>query len=39
MVGAIVAAGLLLVIAMGIPVNNLSVNPARSIGPALFVGR
>ena len=23
---------------IGIPVTNLSVNPARSIGPALFVG-
>ncbi len=23
---------------MGIPVTNLSVNPARSSGPALFVG-
>jgi aquaporin Z len=23
---------------VGIPVDNLSVNPARSIGPALFVG-
>ena len=23
---------------VGIPVTNLSVNPARSIGPALFVG-
>src|SRR5437764_6929712 len=24
---------------VGIPIDNLSVNPARSIGPALFVGR
>ena len=23
---------------VGIPITNLSVNPARSIGPALFVG-
>jgi aquaporin Z len=34
------AIGLVLVVdhLVGIPVDNLSVNPARSIGPALFVG-
>ena len=30
--------GLTLIHLIGIPVTNLSVNPARSIGPALFVG-
>ena len=30
--------GLTLVHLIGIPVTNLSVNPARSTGPALFVG-
>ena len=30
--------GLVLINLIGIPVTNLSVNPARSTGPALFVG-
>ncbi|SFJ63480.1 aquaporin Z [Planctomicrobium piriforme] len=30
--------GLTLILLIGIPVTNLSVNPARSTGPALFVG-
>ena len=30
--------GLTLIPLVGIPVTNLSVNPARSTGPALFVG-
>jgi aquaporin Z len=30
--------GLTLINLIGIPVTNLSVNPARSTGPALFVG-
>ena len=30
--------GLTLIHLIGIPVTNLSVNPARSTGPALFVG-
>ena len=30
--------GLTLIHLVGIPVTNLSVNPARSTGPALFVG-
>ncbi|MEQ9379565.1 MAG: aquaporin Z [Pirellulales bacterium] len=30
--------GLTLMLLIGIPVTNLSVNPARSTGPALFVG-
>jgi aquaporin Z len=30
--------GLTLINLIGIPVTNLSVNPARSMGPALFVG-
>ena len=30
--------GLTLILLIGIPVDNLSVNPARSTGPALFVG-
>jgi aquaporin Z len=30
--------GLTLMHLVGIPVTNLSVNPARSTGPALFVG-
>lgn len=30
--------GLTLIHLIGIPVTNLSVNPARSVGPALFVG-
>ena len=30
--------GLTLIHLIGIPVDNLSVNPARSTGPALFVG-
>ena len=29
--------GLTLILLIGIPVTNLSVNPARSTGPALFV--
>src|SRR3954469_1788543 len=29
---------LVLIHLVGIPITNLSVNPARSIGPALFVG-
>ena len=30
--------GLTLIHPIGIPVTNLSVNPARSTGPAIFVG-
>jgi aquaporin Z len=30
--------GLTLIHLIGIPVTNLSVNPARSVGPAIFVG-
>ena len=30
--------GLTLIHLVGIPITNLSVNPARSTGPALFVG-
>lgn len=30
--------GLTLIHLIGIPVTNLAVNPARSTGPALFVG-
>jgi aquaporin Z len=30
--------GLTLIHLIGIPVTNLSVNPARSTGPAIFVG-
>ncbi|MHC5001884.1 MAG: aquaporin Z [Planctomycetota bacterium] len=30
--------GLTLILLVGIPVTNLSVNPARSTGPAIFVG-
>jgi aquaporin Z len=30
--------GLTLILLIGIPVDNLSVNPARSTGPAVFVG-
>ena len=30
--------GLTLILLIGIPVTNLSVNPARSTGPALLVG-
>jgi aquaporin Z len=30
--------GLTLILLIGIPVTNLSVNPARSTGPAIFVG-
>jgi aquaporin Z len=30
--------GLTLIHLIGIPVTNVSVNPARSTGPALFVG-
>jgi len=30
--------GLTLIHLVGIPVTNLSINPARSTGPALFVG-
>ena len=30
--------GLVLINLIGIPVTNLSVNPARSTGPAIFVG-
>ena len=30
--------GLTLIHLVGIPVTNLSVNPARSTGPAIFVG-
>jgi aquaporin Z len=30
--------GLTLIHLIGIPVTNLSVNPARSTGPALFAG-
>jgi aquaporin Z len=30
--------GLTLIHLIGIPVTNLSVNPARSTGPAVFVG-
>jgi len=30
--------GLTLIHLIGIPITNLSVNPARSTGPALFVG-
>jgi aquaporin Z len=33
-----IALGLTLIHLVGIPVTNLSVNPARSTGPAIFVG-
>ena len=33
-----VGLGLTLIHLVGIPVTNLSVNPARSLGPAVFVG-
>jgi aquaporin Z len=36
--GIAIGLGLTLVHLIGIPVTNLSVNPARSTGPALFVG-
>ena len=32
------ASGLTLIHLVGIPITNTSVNPARSTGPALFVG-
>jgi aquaporin Z len=36
--GIAIGLGLTLIHLIGIPVTNLSVNPARSTGPALFVG-
>ena len=36
--GVAIGLGLTLIHLIGIPVTNLSVNPARSTGPALFVG-
>jgi aquaporin Z len=36
--GIAIGLGLTLIHLVGIPVTNLSVNPARSTGPALFVG-
>jgi len=30
--------GLTMILLIGIPVTNMSVNPARSTGPALYVG-
>jgi len=36
--GAAIGLALTLVHLIGIPITNLSVNPARSTGPALFVG-
>lgn len=36
--GLVIGLGLTLVHIMGIPIDGTSVNPARSIGPALFVG-
>ncbi len=36
--GAVIGLGLALVHLVGIPLTGTSVNPARSIGPALFVG-
>jgi aquaporin Z len=34
----VIGLGLTLIHLIGIPVTNLSVNPARSTGPAIFVG-
>ena len=36
--GAAIGLTLTLIHLVGIPITNLSVNPARSTGPALFVG-
>jgi aquaporin Z len=36
--GIAIGLGLTLIHLIGIPVTNLSVNPARSTGPAVFVG-
>jgi len=36
--GAVIGLTLTLVHIIGIPIDGTSVNPARSIGPALFVG-
>jgi aquaporin Z len=36
--GLAIGLGLTLILLIGIPVTNLSVNPARSTGPAIFVG-
>ena len=36
--GAAIGLALTLVHLIGIPITNLSVNPARSTGPAIFVG-
>src|SRR5208337_3012890 len=36
--GIAIGLGLTLIHLIGIPVTNLSVNPARSTGPAIFVG-
>ena len=36
--GIAIGLGLTLIHLIGIPITNLSVNPARSTGPALFVG-
>lgn len=36
--GLPIGLGLTLILLIGIPVTNLSVNPARSTGPALYVG-
>jgi len=38
MAGLAIGLCLTLVHLVGIPITNLSVNPARSTGPALFVG-
>ena len=37
-IGIAIGLGLTLIHLIGIPVTNLSVNPARSTGPAVFVG-
>ena len=36
--GLVIGLGLTLIHLVGVPITNLSVNPARSTGPALFVG-
>ncbi len=37
-IGLVIGLALMLVHIIGIPIDGTSVNPARSIGPALFVG-